>query len=72
MSKLSLEIARLPVTVVAGAYKKYCARPKAGITKTEATAWLEEYVATGFISLPDIINGFFNSINVFIFIFHKL
>ena len=57
MSKLSVEIARLPITTVAGAYKKFCARPVNGINKTEATAWLEEYVTSGFISMNDIINA---------------
>ena len=57
MSKLSVEIARLPVTTVAGAYKKYCARPVNGINKTEAVAWLEEHVNKGFITMPEIINA---------------
>ena len=54
---VQIEIARLPVTVVAGAYKKFCARPTVGITKTEATAWLARMVESGAFSLSDIANA---------------
>ena len=54
MSNSAVEISRLPLSQVAGAYKKFCRRPAAGITKQEATKWLAERVDEGGITLAEI------------------
>lgn len=52
-----VEIARLPIAQVLGAYQKFCALPVAGITKLEATKWLADHVNAGTLSLADVTNA---------------
>ena len=54
MSNSAIEISRLPLSQVAGAYKQFCLRPAAGITKQEATKWLADRVDEGGITLAEI------------------
>jgi MoxR-like ATPase len=52
-----VEIARLPIAQVLGAYQKFCQSPVAGITKLEATKWLADRVNGGVLSLADVTNA---------------
>jgi MoxR-like ATPase len=57
MSQLIIQISRLPIGTVAGAYNKYHPNPLAGITKTDAARWLAVAVETSFITLDDIMGA---------------
>jgi len=50
LAQITVQIARLPIGVVAGAYKRFHPAPVAGITKTDASKWLAEQVAVHRVS----------------------
>ena len=57
LAQVSIEIARLRIGSVAGAYNKYNPTPEPGITKSDASRWLAEQVVAGRITLDDIRNA---------------
>ena len=54
LAQITIQIARMPVARVAGAYNKYHPNPVAGIQKTDASKWLAEQVSLGQITLENI------------------
>lgn len=50
----AVEISRLPLSQVAGAYNKFCGKRTLGITKQEATVWLAARVEEGKLSMDEI------------------
>lgn len=54
---IKLDIARLPLTTVIGAYNKYNTHPVLGANKTDMVDWLAHYVEQGMISLSDVSNA---------------
>lgn len=54
LAQITVQIARLPIGVVAGAYNKFHHHPVEGITKTDASKWLAEQVVNGNITLENI------------------
>ena len=55
LAQTTIQIARLPIGTVAGAYNKYQSNPIQGITKTDAARWLAEQVESGYITVSDIM-----------------
>ena len=55
LSQIVIQIARLPLPVVAGAYNQYHPHPQAGITKTDASRWLAEAVDAGALTMDNIM-----------------
>ena len=56
ISILTIEISRLPLGVVAGAYARFNQNPKHNATKTDAVKWLVERVDQGSILMSEIKN----------------
>lgn len=56
-SQSLIQIARLPLPVVAGAYNSLHPAPQAGITKTDASRWLAEQMDAGMITLDNIMSA---------------
>lgn len=54
LAQTTIQIARLPIGIVAGAYNKYHPNPSAGITKTDAARWLAESVVSGQITIENV------------------
>lgn len=54
LAQITIQIARLPIGVVAGAYNKFHHSPVPGITKTDAAKWLADQVHSGNISMENI------------------
>jgi len=57
LSQIVIQIARLPLPVVAGAYNQFHPNPQTGITKTDASRWLAEAVDAGTLSLDNIMQA---------------
>jgi len=57
LSQIVIQIARLPLPVVAGAYNQYHPCPQAGITKTDASRWLAEAVDAGVMTMDNIMTS---------------
>lgn len=57
ISQTIIQIARLPLPVVAGAYNQYHPCPQAGITKTDASRWLAEAVDAGVLTMDNIMTS---------------
>ena len=55
ISQTIIQIARLPLPVVAGAYNQYHPNPQSGVTKTDASRWLAEAVEAGTLSMNNIM-----------------
>ena len=55
ISQTIIQIARLPLPVVAGAYNQYHPNPQGGVTKTDASRWLAEAVEAGTLSMNNIM-----------------
>ena len=56
-AQLTIQIARLPLGTVAGAYNTFHSNPATGITKTDASRWLAEQVANGVITLEQVMQS---------------
>lgn len=56
-AQLTIQIARLPLGTVAGAYNLYNPNAATGVTKTDASRWLAEQVAAGKISMENIMDA---------------
>ena len=54
LAQITIQIARLPIGTVAGAYKQFNPSPVAGITKTDASRWLAEQVVSGHLTIDQI------------------
>ena len=54
--EIRIEIARLPITRVFGAYNRYNASPDIGATKAQCVDWLSVGVVNGLFSLDDVRN----------------
>ncbi len=54
LAQITIQIARLPIGIVAGAYNKYHPNPVGSITKTDASKWLADQVGAGAITLENI------------------
>lgn len=57
LSQTIIQIARLPLTTVAGAYNQYHPHPQAGVTKTDASRWLAEAVEAGVLTMDNIMKA---------------
>ena len=57
LAQIAIEIARLRIGSVAGAYNKYCNAPVPGISKSDASQWLAQAVVAGHITMDDIRNA---------------
>lgn len=57
ISQTIIQIARLPIGTVAGAYNKYNASAVPGVTKTDAARWLAEQVEAGTLSIANIMDA---------------
>lgn len=55
LAQITIQIARLPIGIVAGAYNKLNPSPTVGITKTDAAKWLAEQVANGSATVEQIM-----------------
>jgi MoxR-like ATPase len=56
-AQITIQIARLPIGTVAGAYNNYHPNPAPGVTKTDAARWLAEGVHAGTISMENIMQA---------------
>lgn len=56
-AQLTIQIARLPIGTVAGAYNTFHPNPAPGVTKTDASRYLAEQVAAGVISLENVMQA---------------
>ena len=54
IAQTTIQIARLPIGIVAGAYNKFNGNPVPGVTKTDAARWLAEQVSNGNLSIENI------------------
>lgn len=64
ITQITIQIARLPIGVVAGAYNQHHSNPIPGITKTDAARWLAEQVDLGMITMEQVMQaqpGTFNA-----------
>ncbi len=57
LAQITVQIARLPIGVVAGAYNKFHPTPVVGITKTDASKWLAEQVFNGAITIENVMDS---------------
>lgn len=57
LGQTTIQIARLPIGTVAGAYNKYHPNPVAGVTKTDAARWLAEAIDVGTLSLDNVMSA---------------
>lgn len=57
ISQIIIQIARLPLPVVAGAYNAHHPNPQSGITKTDASRWLAERVEGGSLTIEQVMNS---------------
>jgi MoxR-like ATPase len=57
ISEIKIQLARMPIGKVAGAYQTHVANPKVGITKTEAVNALAELIDAGVINLENVANA---------------
>ena len=57
LAQTTIQIARMPIGTVAGAYNKYQTNPVQGITKTDAARWLAEQVEAGYLLISDIMSA---------------
>lgn len=57
LSQIVIQIARLPLPVVAGAYNNHHPNPQPGVTKTDASKWLAERVQGGSLTIEQIMNS---------------
>ncbi|MGA0909494.1 MAG: AAA family ATPase, partial [Burkholderiaceae bacterium] len=57
LSQIIIQIARLPLPVVAGAYNEHHTNPQPGVTKTDASRWLAEAVERGALTIEQIMNA---------------
>lgn len=54
LAQTTIQIARLPIGIVAGAYNTFNGNPTPGITKTDAAKWLAEQVERGHLTIENI------------------
>lgn len=57
LAQTTIQIARMPIGTVAGAYNKYNSAPVPGVTKTDAARWLAEQVEAGNLRLEDVMRA---------------
>lgn len=56
-AQTTIQIARLPIGTVAGAYNAHNPNPTPGITKTDAARWLAEQVDLGTLTIEQVMNS---------------
>ena len=56
-AQTTIQIARLPIGTVAGAYNAHNPNPTPGITKTDAARWLAEQVDLGNLTIEQVMNS---------------
>lgn len=54
LAQITIQIARMPIGKVAGAYNEHNPSPVAGISKTDAARWLAERVVAGALTIEQI------------------
>jgi MoxR-like ATPase len=64
LAQITIEIARLRIGTVAGAYNKFCPSPNPQINKSEASRWLAEQVVSGAITMDEVRNAPIGSFSV--------
>ena len=57
LTQIAIEISRLPLNTVAGAYKQFNSNPLTGATKSDCVRWLSEQVDAGFLTMSGVRNA---------------